>query len=256
MEIIKALVLGAVQGLGEFLPISSSAHLALVPKFLGWQYQGLDYDVMLHLGTLFALLLWFRKDWTELFGAGFSEPLSDKGIRLWLIAAGTVPAGLAGLLLEKKAEMAFRAPAFIALMLMAFAVLLWFADSRSTGEDKAEWNLRNIMIIGAAQALALMPGVSRSGITLTAALLLGFARPQAARISFLLSAPIIGGAAVMQLRHLHGADITAQFAAGFIASFLSGLLALKLFMGFVKTHNLKGFVYYRLALGVLILVLL
>ncbi|MDD2772850.1 MAG: undecaprenyl-diphosphate phosphatase [Elusimicrobiales bacterium] len=253
MEIFKAVVLGAVQGLGEFLPISSSAHLALAPKLFGWQYQGLDYDVMLHLGTLLALLLWFRQDWAQLLREGFSAPRSEKGRTLWFIAAATVPAGAAGLLLEKKAELAFRSPALIALMLMLFAAVLYFADSRAESENRAEMNLKNLLLIGLAQALALAPGVSRSGITLTAALLLGFARPQAARISFLLSAPVIGGAALMQLRHLHAADITAPFAAGFIAAFLSGLLAIRFFMGFVRTHSLRGFVCYRLALGALIL---
>ena len=255
MEIIKAAVLGIVQGLGEFLPISSSAHLVLVPKLLGWQYQGLTYDVMLHLGTLIALLIYFRKDWIQIISDGIKTPSAPQGKTLWYLVAGTIPAGIAGLLLEKKAEEAFRSPAVIAIFLMVFAVLLYVADKRAKENSVKTLGLDTALIIGAAQALALMPGVSRSGITITAALLLGFSRTEAARVSFLFSAPVIAGAAMLQLRHVRPEMITVPFLTGFFASLISGWFAVQFLMGFLRTNTLKPFVYYRLALGAVILAL-
>ncbi|MFA5160700.1 MAG: undecaprenyl-diphosphate phosphatase [Elusimicrobiales bacterium] len=252
---IKAVVLGLVQGFGEFLPISSSAHLALVPDIFHWQYQGLAYDVMLHLGTLIALLIYFRKDWAVIISRGLQAPRSPEGGTLWLLAAGTVPAAIAGLLLEKKAEMAFRAPWLIAVMLMIFAVILYLADRRASEGGKSALSLKTALVIGSAQALALAPGVSRSGITITAALLLGFSRAEAARISFLFSVPVLAGAAVLQLRHITPAMLDGAFAAAFAASLAGGWLAVSFLMGFLRRHSLRPFVYYRLGLGALILLL-
>jgi undecaprenyl-diphosphatase len=253
MELIKAVFLGIVQGLGEFLPISSSAHLVLVPKLLGWEYQGLTYDVMLHLGTLVALVIYFRKDWIKIISDGLGAPSTADGKILWYLVAGTIPAGIAGVLLEKKAEDTFRAPAEMAVFLMAFAVVLYWADRRAAEKSDKVLNLGNAIIIGAAQALALMPGVSRSGITITAALLLGFGRSEAARVSFLFSVPVIAGAALLQLRHVTADMITVPFVSSFLAALISGWFAVKFLMGFLRTHTLKPFVYYRLALGAFIL---
>ena len=217
MSIAEAVILGLLQALGEFLPISSSAHLVLLPFFRGVQYQGVSFDVMLHLATLLAVLLYFAKDWFVIIKDGLTRPKTREGKTLWLLALATVPAGLAGVL-----------------------------------AGRADINLKNVVIIGCAQALALMPGVSRSGITITAALFLGFSRSQSARISFLLSAPVIGGAAVLELAHLSLADITAPLVWGFISAFLGALLVIGGLMKYIKTHSFNVFVVYRLLLGLVI----
>ena len=174
---------------------------------------------MLHLATLLAVLLYFAKDWFVIIKDGLTRPKTREGKMLWLLALATVPAGLAGVLGQDAIETVFRSPLSIAACLMVFAVILWLADRKADPAGRADINLKNLLIIGCAQALALMPGVSRSGITITAALFLGFSRSQSARISFLLSAPVIGGAAVLELAHLSLADITAPLVWGFISAF-------------------------------------
>ncbi|WP_424243947.1 undecaprenyl-diphosphatase [Elusimicrobium posterum] len=254
MSTFNAILLGLVQAAGEFLPISSSAHLVLLPFFMNTQYQGLSYDIVLHFATLLAVLLYFRKDWFKIIKDGLTKPKTDDGKILWYLAAGTIPAGLAGFLLEDAAENIFRSPIMIAVMLIVFAVILFIADKKA-GQNKGNIiNLRNMLIIGCAQALAIMPGVSRSGITITAALFLGFSRSESARISFLLSAPIIGGATVLSLRHLNPAEIDAAFISGFFTAFVLGWLFIKFLMKYVQTHNFNIFVGYRIALGIFIIV--
>ncbi len=253
MTICDAILLGLLQALGEFLPISSSAHLVLLPFFRGQVYQGVTFDVVLHLATLLAVLLYFAKDWYQIIKDGLTRPRSPEGKTLWLLAAATVPAGLAGVLFEEQVETLFRSPVSIAICLMVFALILGWADRRAKSTDQAVISLKTMLIIGCAQALALMPGVSRSGITITAALLLGFSRPQSARISFLLSAPIIGGAAVLRLSHLAWADINAPLIWGFISAFLGALVVIGGLMKYIKYHTFSVFVWYRLLLGAFIL---
>lgn len=252
MSIAEAVILGLLQALGEFLPISSSAHLVLLPFFRGVQYQGVSFDVMLHLATLLAVLLYFAKDWFVIIKDGLTRPKTREGKTLWLLALATVPAGLAGVLGQDAIETVFRSPLSIATCLMVFAVILWLADRKADPAGRTDINLKNLLIIGCAQALALMPGVSRSGITITAALFLGFSRSQSARISFLLSAPVIGGAAVLELAHLSLADITAPLVWGFISAFLGALLVIGGLMKYIKTHSFNVFVVYRLLLGLVI----
>ncbi len=252
MSIAEAVILGLLQALGEFLPISSSAHLVLLPFFRGVQYQGVSFDVMLHLATLLAVLLYFAKDWFVIIKDGLTRPKTREGKTLWLLALATVPAGLAGVLGQDAIETVFRSPLSIAACLMVFAVILWLGDRKADPAGRADINLKNLLIIGCAQALALMPGVSRSGITITAALFLGFSRSQSARISFLLSAPVIGGAAGLELAHLSLADITAPLVWGFISAFLGALLVIGGLMKYIKTHSFNVFVVYRLLLGLVI----
>ena len=202
MNTLDAIILGLLQALGEFLPISSSAHLVLLPFFRGQEYQGITFDVLLHLATLLAVLLFFAKDWLQIIKQGLSRPFSSEGKTLWLLALATVPAGLAGILFKDYAESLFRNPVSIAVCLIVFAIILWLADRKATQQADVPLSLKNMLVIGCAQALALMPGVSRSGITITAALFLGFSRRQSARISFLLSAPVIAGAALVEATHL------------------------------------------------------
>lgn len=257
MTITNAVLLGLLQALGEFLPISSSAHLVLLPYFRGMEYQGIAFDVMLHAATLLAVLLYFAKDWFTLLKNGLTKPTAPQGRMLWYLAAATVPAGIAGLLLKDWAENTFRNPLMIAVCLMLFAALLWWAD-RHTDNQKNETDIfsvpfKTVLLIGCAQALAIMPGVSRSGVTITAALLLGLTRGISARISFLLSAPIIAGAALVEITHLSAADFTAPLVWGFISAFLGALAVISGLMKYIKTHSFDVFVYYRWLLGLFII---
>ena len=202
MTILTAVFLGLLQALGEFLPVSSSAHLALFPFFSGQAYQGLSYDVALHLATLIAVCAYFWKDLLILIKNGITAPKSESGKEFWYIGLATIPAAAAGYFLEDAAENIFRSPLHIAFMLMFFALILFIADRYCAKQKvyKDRVVLLPFMLIGCAQALAIMPGVSRSGITITAALFLGFSRAAGARISFLLSMPIIAGAALLKLK--------------------------------------------------------
>lgn len=254
MTELQAIILGLLQGVGEFLPISSSAHLALAPRVFGWAYQGLAYDVMLHLGTLLAVLIYFAKDWLKIFKDALIHPRQQQGRMLWLLAAASVPAGVAGLLFNDLAETVFRDPRWIAFNLIFFSFWIYLADRepRQNLEDNS-FTLKDASLIGLAQTLALLPGASRSGMTIMAALALGYTRPAAARLSFLMSTPIIMGAALLEAFKLSRADFNAAFAYGLTASFLSGLLAIAFLLAWVKKGRLTPFLAYRVGLGAAIL---
>ena len=258
MTIFDAVLLGLLQALGEFLPISSSAHLVLLPYLRGQAYQGIAFDVMLHAATLLAVLLYFWKDWWVLLKNGLTAPKSREGKMLWYLAAATVPAAVAGFLLNDWAEHTFRSPLMIAACLMIFAVILWiadrYADKKSTDTEIFDVPFLTVFLIGCAQALAIMPGVSRSGITITAALFLGLSRSVSARISFLLSAPIIAGAAVLEAGKLSPADFNAPLVWGFLTAFVAAIFVIGGLMRFIKTHRFDVFVYYRILLGLFIIV--
>ncbi|MDD5136843.1 MAG: undecaprenyl-diphosphatase UppP, partial [Candidatus Omnitrophica bacterium] len=246
MPISHAVILGIIQGLTEVLPISSSAHLVIVPWFSGWQYQGLSFDVALHLGTALALGIYFFKDWIDIFKARHNM--------LWYIIVGTIPGALAGLLLEEKAETVFRSPVVIMTALAVFAVILWIADHAGK-KDKAmdKIGLKESLAIGLAQAIAIIPGVSRSGITITAGLFGGFSREAAARFSFLLATPIVFAAAALKLPKLHAADLNAAFWAGVITSAASGFAAIHFLLKFVRKSSLNIFVFYRIIFAIVVL---
>lgn len=256
MTIFDAVLLGLLQALGEFLPISSSAHLVLLPYFRGQAYQGIAFDVMLHAATLLAVLLYFWKDWWVLLQQGLTHPTRREGKLLWYLAAATLPAAIAGFLLNDWAEHTFRSPLMIAGCLIAFACMLGWADHHNreaAPADIFDLSFKTILLIGCAQALAIMPGVSRSGITITAALFLGLARPTSARISFLLSAPIIAGAAILEAGKLAPADFNLPLLAGFITTFVAALFVIGGLMKYIKTHRFDVFVYYRILLGLFII---
>lgn len=253
MTITTAVILGVLQALGEFLPISSSAHLVLFSFFTNGNYQGLTFDVMLHLATLIAVCAYFWKDLLVLTKKGLSEPKSPEGRLFWYIGLATIPAAFAGYFLEDIAETTFREPWVLALTLITFALLLLIADRKGKQTIKDNLSLKIMMLIGCAQALALVPGVSRSGITITAALFLGLTRSLGAKISFLLSMPIIAGAAVLKIAHISPADINAPLIAGFLSALIGGFLVIKFLMKYIQKHNFDIFVYYRIALGILIL---
>lgn len=260
MEPLHAAVLGAVQGLTEVLPISSSAHLILIPHFLRWPESGLSFDVALHLGTFIALLLYFWRDILELtvnfLGGVTGRSLVTPASRLpFYILAGTIPAAIAGKTLEEPIERIFRSsPPLIAAFLVVFALVLAFADTTGPKRWKIDrMTLSAALVIGLAQCLALVPGVSRSGITITAALLLGYNRDAAARFSFLLSLPIVAGAAILKLGHLLKDGIppgeTASLLIGIGTSALFGYLSVVFLLKLVQKSSLYPFVWYRLACG-------
>ena len=255
MTVFDGILLGLVQALGEFLPISSSAHLVLLPFFRGQTYQGIAFDVMLHAATLLAVLLYFWTDWWVLLKNGLTQPKTPQGRMLWYLAAATVPAAVAGVLFNDWAERVFRSPLMIAVCLAVFAAILWLADRRAdknATENLFSVSFKTVFLIGCAQALALMPGVSRSGITITAALFLGLSRSVSARLSFLLSTPIIAGAALLEIGKLSAGDFTAPLCGGFISAFIGALAVIGFLMKYIKTHNFNVFVYYRWLLATVI----
>lgn len=254
MTILDAVLLGLLQALGEFLPISSSAHLVLLPFFRGQAYQGVSFDVMLHVATLLAVLIYFAKDWYQIIKDALTRPATSEGKMLWFLVIATLPAGIAGVLFHHQVETAFRSPISIAICLMLFALLLGWADRRGKAQGHTVITLKTMFLIGCAQALALMPGVSRSGITITAALLLGISRSQSARISFLLSTPVIAGAAALEITKLTWADVNIQLICGFISAFIGALFVIGGLMKYIKTHTFAVFVIYRLLLGAFILI--
>ena len=257
MTIFQAAAMGIIQGLTEFLPVSSSAHLILAPRVFGWDDPGLAFDVALHLGTLAGVLAYFRKDlWTLANQAFLNKDNQASSARslILAIALATMPGGIAGLLLEHKVESIFRSPALIAGTLIAIGFLMAIADRFGKGEKGLpQLTLRDAMLIGLAQCLALIPGVSRSGITISTALFLGFERTSAARFSFLLSIPIIAGAGLLKSPQIFHAHDPMLIVAGFLASAVSGLGAIWILMKFIEQYRFTPYVIYRLVLGVAIL---
>ncbi|MBP9748778.1 undecaprenyl-diphosphate phosphatase [Patescibacteria group bacterium] len=253
MDIPQAIVLGVVQGAAEFLPISSSAHLILAPWFFGWEDPGLTIDVALHIGTLVALLLFFWRDWLDIIRTGFGGIGTAPRNLLWYIAIASIPGAVVGALLEKAAEGTFRTPLLIAATLTIGGLLLLWADqNKRTTRMTDTFSFRDALLIGCAQACAIIPGISRSGSTITAARALGFGRDAAARLSFLLAAPITGGAVVFSLRHLSRADVTLPFFVGIFVSALVGMLAIRFLLRYVARADYRPFVWYRIALAAII----
>ena len=249
---LEAIVLGIVQGFTEFLPVSSTAHLILFPWFFNWsgQVNTLTFDVALHGGTLLALLLYFRKDWIDLI-------LRRQKI-FFLIVLATVPAGVAGYFLDNLAEHALRSPVLISVMLVVVGFVMLIADKAYKYRNVEDTDAGDAVIIGIAQAIAIIPGVSRSGITISAGLFRGFEREAAARFSFLLSTPIIAGAAVLHFRRAvaQGSHDLQLFAVGFVTSLIAGLIAIKFLLRFLRKHSLNLFVYYRFLLAVAIIAMI
>ncbi|MCK5123416.1 MAG: undecaprenyl-diphosphate phosphatase [Candidatus Pacebacteria bacterium] len=294
MEIIQSIILGIIQGITEFLPISSSGHLILIPRIFGWEDQGLAFDVALHWGTLIAVLIYFRKDWVEIIRNSYLLKLSLRGSRndrsnpvtmhdefnsgiasslcgaprndilsfhnfkkylksdlLFIIIIATIPGVIAGLLLNNYAETVFRNPLIISATLFLGAILLFYADKVSIKKaDLTNLTLRMGIIVGLFQALAIIPGVSRSGITITIALLLGLKRTSAAKFSFLLSTPIILGAGIKEFPSLLESGLDVTILVGVLISALSGYLAIKYMLRYLENRNYDVFVGYRILLAI------
>lgn len=256
MTWVEVVVLAVIQGLTEFLPVSSSAHLILPSQILGWQDQGLAFDVAVHVGTLLAVMVYFRADLYALT-AGWIRQISGKGSseesRLaWFVVVATIPACVVGLFGNDFIEAHLRSALVIAMTTIGFGILLGFAD-RQTGRRKMpDMNLRDVLIIGCAQALALIPGTSRSGITMTAALFLGLNREAAARFSFLLSIPLILAAGLLKGVEMAETGTDAQWLVIISGALISGLSAyacIHLFLKFLERVGFMPFVIYRLVLG-------
>jgi len=261
MDISQQILLAIVQGLTEFLPISSSAHLILVPKLLGWADQGLSFDVAVHVGTLSAVIVYFREelklmaqDWVQ----SITKRKQTENSRLaWGVLIGTIPVGLFGLFFKDIIETSLRSPFVIALSTIIFGLLLWWADARGKRErNEYSLSLKDILIIGVAQAIALIPGTSRSGITITAGLMLGLSRTAAARFSFLLSIPVIVLAGLLSTLDLMTGSSHIDWQILISAAAISALtayLSIHFFLKLLDKISMLPFVIYRLLLGVILL---
>lgn len=271
MEYIQAVILGIIQGLTEFLPISSSGHLMLIPALTKWTYFGKYFDVALHLGTFISLIIYYRTEVVQLLTnlkdglLNWSKIKTDEKLKLpWLILLTVIPGGLAGVFFEEAIEKILSSPAIAACCLIIFGILLCSAETHSANlqtEDRpssSKVSVKEALIIGTAQAIALIPGVSRSGITMTASMFLGMKKEQAANFSFLISMPIIGGAALysavkMFLKSPEAISSMPLFLTGIIAASVSGYFVIRFLLNFIKTDSFKIFMYYRIVLGLIIL---
>jgi undecaprenyl-diphosphatase len=267
----QALVMGIVQGLTEFLPVSSSGHLIIVPFLFGWTdpfITSLAFSVMLHIGTLLALLIYFWHEWVRLVPAGLAA-IRDRSFAgdpdrklAWLLVAATIPAAVAGFFLNDVLESAVREPGLVALMLVVGAVILWLAD-RWGGLRKGIGDVTFPLAfgIGAAQALALVPGISRSGVSISAGRFAGLGREAAARFSFLMATPVTAGAAIFEIRKLATGEAgvaveLGPLLVGMIAAFVTGVLAIRFMLGYLRTRSLTIFVVYRLVVAAVVVVAL
>lgn len=248
---LEAIILGIVQGVTEFFPVSSTAHLILFPWFFDWDgmVNTLTFDVALHAGTLLALILYFWKDWVDM--------ATKRRKLLGLIVLATFPAGIAGFLLNDFVESKLRHPSIIVVSLVLIGFLMLVAEKRFKHKKNGDIGLADALVIGLSQAFALIPGVSRSGITISAGLLRGLDREASARFSFLLSTPLIAGATLLHFKKIINGDADYNlyiFAAGFLASAITSFAAIKFLLNFFRKHPLNIFVYYRFMLaGVIIL---
>lgn len=262
MTLFHALVLGIIQGITEFLPISSSGHLILIPRILGWKDQGISFDVFVHLGTLLAVLWYFRPQIIGIFHGFFlRSPRHQRERRLaWMILLATVPALIIGYLAGDYIETKFRSVTVIAINLIIWGVILWIADwygHRYANRDLYAMTPATALAIGVAQSFALIPGTSRSGITMTTAMLSGIEKKTAAEFSFLMSIPVIGAAGSMKLLDLiqsGSLDLsTAQLAVGFLGAFLGGIFAIRILLKVLERWDFTPFVIYRIVLGIALL---
>ena len=263
MDLIQSIILGIIQGITEFLPISSTAHLVIVPWLLSWQDNGLPFNVALHIGSLLAILVYFFEDWKRivseflksLFKGSFKDN-HDGMLGLYLVI-GTIPGVISGFVFESYAAGVLRNPISIAAALALFAVFLYIADSRTSNRKEIkDMDLTDCLFFGIAQAFAVIPGVSRSGVTVTGGLLRNFKRDEAARFSFLLAAPLIAGAGVLESRHIPLDTLfTAPFMLGILSSAVTAYFVIKYLLRFLQRQSYKVFVFYRIALAALIIII-
>ena len=261
MEIIRAIILGIVQGIGEFLPISSSAHLILVPYLFGWKSNTMAFDVALHFGTMLAVLVIFFKEWLVLFNGAIKKVTKKKDSfenkMFWYLVIATIPGALLGFLLDDIVENVFRTKIWlIAISLGVMGVLLFFGDRWADKHYKIETDYKHIsfiqaLIIGLSQAVAIIPGFSRSGTTILAARLVGLSKSAATKFTFLLSVPIIAGATLLKVFDL---TFNIEVFIGIFVSFIVGIIAIKFLLNYVKKNDFSIFAIYRVILAIVILI--
>jgi undecaprenyl-diphosphatase len=267
MPLLQVIVLALVQGLTEFLPVSSTAHLYLTSTLLGWNAESLSFDIILHVGTLLAVLLYFFRDWLQIIGQAFGVQLGhDPELKqnrslLWLLAVGSIPIGIAGLVFGKEAEGAWRNEYVMGAMLIIVGIIMYIAESVARRvKDMSAVTFTDSLAIGFAQALAVVPGTSRSGITISAGLFRNLTRESAARFSFLLSTPAIAAAALKAVHDLHKEHhlhelASAPYLVGIAVSALTGCAVIAWFLHYLRRSGLRPFVYYRIIFGIIVLAL-
>ena len=250
---IQALVLGAVQGLTEFLPVSSSAHLVFVPWLFNWQDPGLAFDVALHLGTLLALLIYYWREWLAMLSSLFNDDKPNRRL-LGLLIVASIPGAIIGLAFEKQAETVFRSPFRIAITLAVLGVVLWQVD-RIAAQRRTinEIGITDALLLGFSQAFAIFPGVSRSGATITMARALGLKRQDAANFSFLMATPIIAGAGLVETPHLIHTATSGPVIVGFVTAAIVGLAAIAGLIRYLRTRTYEFFEWYRIAAAVVVI---
>lgn len=254
MTILQALILGIVQGLTELLPISSSAHLNLIPWIFHWEMPD-SFDVALHFGTLLAIAIFFFKDWIGLIRGGWNrvvhkEKTTEGNMFLYIVLA-TIPGGIIGFLLDHFLENTLKAPWIIAIALIVMGIILYIADKKAPSKTEyKDMNLKQTFLIGLSQALAFIPGVSRSGVTMTTARIMGIKREAAAKYSFMLSAPIVLGATLFKLKDF---VLDLPFVVGVLSSFIVGILVIKFLLQYLQKGSFKIFAFYRILLGIVVL---
>lgn len=261
MTIFKAIILGIIQGIAEFLPISSSAHLIIFPYLLGWEESGLAFDVALHFGTMMAVLAIFFKDWWNLFIGAIKDvkdkKKSNEGKMFWYLVVATIPAAIMGLLLDDIIENVIRNNIWIiAISLAVMGMLIFLGDKWASKHYKKETKFEDIsikqaLIVGISQAFAVIPGFSRSGTTILAGRLLGISKEGITKFTFLLSVPVISGAAILKVGDL---ALTKEVIIGIISSFAMGIIAIKFLLNYIKKHDFSVFAFYRVILSVIVLV--
>lgn len=256
-NVFQAIVLGIVQGLTELLPVSSSAHLYAIPQFLGWGQIG-DFDVALHAGTLLAIAVFFFQDWIQLIVGGYRKVVkkedSFEGKMFWYLVAATIPGGIIGFILDKYCEDFLTNHIVIGIALIVMGITLYWVDKKAKNETSyQEMTFRQTFLIGLSQALAFIPGVSRSGITVTTGRLMGVTREGAAKYSFMLSAPIVLGATLYKLKDF---VLNGAFFAGVLVSFLVGILVIQFLLEYLKKGSFKWFAIYRVLFGIAVLLLI
>lgn len=261
MSVFRAIILGIVQGIAEFLPISSSAHLIIVPYLLGWEESSLAFDVALHFGTMMAVLVIFFKDWWNLFIGAIKDIKTKKkstdGKMFWYLIVATVPAALAGLLLDDVIENVIRNKIWIiALSLAIMGVLIYLGDKWASHHYKKEKkfgdiSLKDAVVVGVSQAFAVVPGFSRSGTTILTGRLMGISKEAITKFTFLMSVPVICGATILKVSDL---VFTKEVIIGIVSSFAMGVLSIKFLLNYIKKHDFSIFAFYRVLLAVIVLV--
>ncbi len=267
MPIYQAVVLAIVQALTEFIPVSSTAHLVLIPWLFGWKDGGLTFDVALHAGTLVAVIIYFFRDWIQIIGQAFGLNIgNDPDLRqnrnlLWLLAAGSIPIGIFGYLFDKQADTTWRQPYVIGTMLIVVGLVMWMAEKRRIGsKSMSTIQMSDAVAVGLAQAVSVIPGTSRSGATITAGLFRNMNRETAARFSFLLSTPAIAAAVAKKAWDIHKeggipADMKLPIVVGIVVSGLLGAVVIAFFLRYLRRSSLMPFVYYRVIFGIIVIAL-